>query len=296
MQWDDLRYVLAVHRGKSLAGAARALNISHVTVFRRIEVIEKDLGVRLFDRKRHGYVPTALGVEFLRQAEQVEEQILALERSAWRHDSQISGTVRITATDTVSATVLPGMLAKLRQAHPQIRLELVISGEILNIAKRDADIAIRHTTAPPEMLIGHRLVPVAYAIYGSKNLAVRYRRKRDLTALPWVSQDDSPVEYRFIKWIRDNGCESRVVLRCNSFMALAAAVKAGMGVGILSCFTAASVGGLVRLSEPIKDIELQYWILTHPELRDVARVATVYAFLRSAFAELRPLFSGENTT
>lgn len=122
MHWDDLRYVLAVHRAGTLAGAARTLKISHVTVFRRIEAIEKDLGARLFDRKQHGYVPTALAEEFLRQAEQVEEQILAMERGILRQDSQIHGTVRIAATDTIGCTVLPVVLQQLKAAHPQIRV------------------------------------------------------------------------------------------------------------------------------------------------------------------------------
>lgn len=292
MHWDDLRYVLAVHRSGSLAAAARALNVSHVTVFRRIECLEKDLGVRLFDRKRQGYVATPLAAEIVQQAEQVEEQVNALERRVWRQDSEVHGTVRLTSTDTIAVTVLPGILAGLRTKHPKLLVENIISHDPFNITKRDADIAIRHTVAPPEMLVGHRLTPVRYAIYAGKKLAGR-RRPPDLSKLPWVSPDDSPVEYRFIKWIRENGYESQIVLRCNSFVALATAVKAGVGVGILSCFTAESLGGLVRLSPAIKEVEWQYWILTHPELRDVARVATVYAFIRESFAGLRPLFLGE---
>jgi DNA-binding transcriptional LysR family regulator len=294
MHWDDLRYVLAVHRTGSLAGAARALNVSHVTVFRRIECLEKDLGVRLFDRKRQGYVATALAAEIVQQAEQVEEQINALERRVWRQDSEVHGTVRLTSTDTISATVLPGVLARLREKHPRLVIENIISHDQFSITRRDADIAIRHTISPPEMLIGHPLTQVHYAIYAGKKFAPRRGGKPpDFARLPWVSPDDSPVEYRFIKWIREHGHEPQVVLRCNSFVALAGAVKAGVGVGILSCFTAESLGGLVRLSPPIREVEWQYWVLTHPELRDVARVATVYSFLRKAFAELRPLFHGQ---
>ncbi len=292
MQWDDLRYVLAVNRAGSLAGAARALRTSHVTVFRRIEAIEKDLGVRLFDRKRNGYVPTQSAGEFLQQAEQVEEQINALERGVWRRDSEVRGTVRITSTDTVSATVLPAMLAKLQRLHPQLRIEVDTSRAALNIVKRDADIAIRHTMTPPEMLIGHQLTPVAYAVYGSRKLAARYRRERDFTALPWVAPDESSSEYRFTKWLRDNGCEPQVALRCNSWVTLATAIGAGAGLGLLSCFTAQHHGRLTQLTPPIRELEFQYWILTHPDLRNVARVATVYAFLRAHFGEMRAVFVG----
>jgi DNA-binding transcriptional LysR family regulator len=294
MNWDDLRYVLAVHRAGSVAGAGRALKVSNVTVFRRIECIERDLGARLFDRKRNGYVPTAVAEEFVRQAAQVEEQIIALERRVWRKDSEVQGSVRITATDTISAYALPRVLAKLASAHPQLRIELNPSVETLNLARRDADIAIRHTLAPPEMLIGHRLVRVAYAVYGAKALASQYRRHRDFKALPWVSPEPLPTEYPFIKWIRDHGCEGNVVMQSNSWLPLGAAVKAGTGIGIVACFAAHALGGLVRLTPPIRELEYAYWILTHPELRNVARVATVYADLRAAFAEMQAVFTGED--
>jgi DNA-binding transcriptional LysR family regulator len=294
MEWDDLRYVLAVHRAGSLAGAARALNISHVTVFRRIESIEKNLGVRLFDRKRQGYVATPVATDIVQQAEQVEDQVNALERRIWRRDSEVHGTVRLTTTDTISMMVLPGILARLRSAHPQLVVENIISHDTFNITKRDADIAIRHTMSPPEMLIGHCLTKVRYAVYGGPKFA-RRGRSHDLSKLPWVAPDDSPSEYRFIKWLRENGHEPQVVMRCNSFVALAGAVKAGVGVGILSCFTADSLGGLARLTPVIPEVDWQYWILTHPELRDVARVATVYGFLRKSFTEMQPLFLGETS-
>jgi len=293
MHWDDLRYVLAVHRGGSMAAAARALNVSQVTVFRRIECIEKDLGVRLFDRRKQGYIATPVATELIHQAEQVEEQINAIERRAWRKDSEVHGTVVLTSTDTVASVILPGVLAKLREQHPKLVVENIISHDPFNIMRHDAEIAIRYTRTPPEALIGHQLTPVRYAIYAPRKFAPRRGREPDLTKLPWVAPDDSPSEQRFHRWIREHGCEQQVVHRCNSFVALAAAVKAGVGVGLLSCFTAESLGGLVRLGPPVRELEWQYWILTHPELRDVARVATVYAFLRKRFAELRPLFLGE---
>jgi DNA-binding transcriptional LysR family regulator len=224
----------------------------------------------------------------------VEEQVNALERRIWRKDSEIHGTVRITSTDTIAATVLGGMLAKLHARHPQLLIENIISHDAFNITKRDADIAIRHTISPPEMLIGHCLTKVRYAVYGSRRFAGRARRSPDLATVPWVAPDESPVEFRFNQWLREKGHASQVVLRCNSFVALAGAVKAGVGVGILSCFTAETLGGVVRLSPVIPEVDWEYWILTHPELRGVARVATVYAFLRKRFAELRPLFHGES--
>ena len=293
MEWDDLRYVLAVHKAGSVAGAGRALHISHVTVFRRIEKIEKGLGVRLFDRKNQGYVATPIGMEIVEQAEKVEDQINALERRVWRQDSLVQGTVRLTTTDTIATTVLPGILRGLREKHPGLQIETIMSYALLNITKRDADIAIRHGMSPPEHLIGHQVAQVSYAVYCAKSLLPRRGRPPELSKLPWVAPDDSPEQARFTKWLRENGHEPRIVYRTNSFMAMAAAMEAGVGAGILSCFTAANLRGVVRLTPPIDAIEWRYWVLTHPELRSVARVATVYAYIRESFAALQPLFAGE---
>ena len=294
MEWDDLRYVLAVHKAGSVAGAGRGLGVSHVTVFRRIEKIEKDLGVRLFDRRQQGYVATPVGMEIVAQAEQVEEQINALERRVWRRDSLVRGTVRLTTTETIATTVLPGILRSLHDKHPGLLVETVISHALLNITKRDADVAIRHGRSVPETLIGHAVARVRYAVYGWKGMTTRRDRQPDLSKLTWVAQEDTPEQARFTRWIRDNGHEPRVVYRADSFLALAAAIRARVGVGILSCFTARSMEGLVQLAPPIDSLEWRYWVLTHPELRSVARVATVYAHIRESFVALKPLFEGDS--
>jgi DNA-binding transcriptional LysR family regulator len=294
MEWDDLRYVLAVHKAGSVAGAGRALNISHVTVFRRLEKIEKALGVRLFDRRSQGYVATAVGMEIVEEAEKLEDQINSLERRVWRKDSEVRGIVRLTTTDTIAFAVLPELTQGLREKHPGLQLEVIISHNLLNISKRDADVAIRHGTTVPEALIGHRLVTVRYAVYCASSLAPPRGRSADLSKMPWVAPDDTPSQVRFAKWLRENGHESRIACRADSFLAMAAAVKAGVGVGLLSCFTAERLGGLTRLTPPIDSLDWGYWVLTHPELRRVARVATVYAYIRESFAALQPLFAGQD--
>ena len=125
MQWDDLRYILAVHRGGSMAGAARLLGVSHVTVFRRVEAIEKSLAVRLFERKKQGYEATPAGQDMVEQAAQIEEQIKAVEARVWQHDCQVKGTLRITATDSFNTVVLPPIIASLCAQYPDLKVDLV---------------------------------------------------------------------------------------------------------------------------------------------------------------------------
>jgi DNA-binding transcriptional LysR family regulator len=292
MEWDDLRYVLAVHKAGSMAAAGHALQVSHITVFRRLEKIEKGLGVRVFDRRQKGCSATSAGLEVIAQAELVEAQINALERRVWQRDSLVRGTVRLTTTESIATTVLPGILLRLREKHPGLLVETVVSNRLLNITKRDADIAIRYGRTAPEALIGQRVARVRYAVYGWADIAPGDRQP-DLAELPWAAREDSPEEARFTQWIRQNGHEPRVAYRANSFPALAAAIRGKVGVGILSCFLARSLGDLVQLTPPLDSLEWRYWVLTHPELRSVARVATVYAQIRESFQALRPLFEAD---
>ncbi len=289
LEWDDLRYVLAVGKAGSVAGAGRALRVSHVTVFRRLDKIERTLGVRLFDRRQSGYVATPIGREIVEEAEQFEDRINALERRVWGQDAAIKGTVRVTTTDTIAATPLPGIIASLAVKHPQLRIEVMISNESFNITKHDADIAIRFGTRPPETLVGHRVAAVKHAVYCQSACDDRI----DLAAWQWVAPNDIASELQVNQWLRNEGHDARVVYRSNSFLAEVMAVRAGVGVGLLACFVADSFDGLRKLTPPVAGVENEYWVLTHPELRSVARVAAVYAFIRRSFVQLKPLFSGD---
>jgi DNA-binding transcriptional LysR family regulator len=297
MQWDSLRYVLAVHSAGSVTAAAGRLGVDAVTVSRRIKAIEKQLGVRLFDRTRKGYVATASALEIARQAERMEEEVGALERRIWGRDKELQGVVRVTAPDTTGAFILAPLLPQLHQLHPGITVDLNVDNRVLNISKRDADIAIRPTTQPPDNLIGHRLAPIVYAPYAAARLLPRGKARRGaLTQFPWVGLDSSFAGSRvgtYQRYLESQAQGGRVILRVNSSLAMACAVQAGVGLGVLSCITAARLGGLVRLGPFIDELTTELWILTHPELRDVARVATVYAFLRDEIRKLRPVFLGK---
>ncbi len=297
MQWDDLRYVLAVHCAGSVAAAATQLGVSSITVFRRLKVIEKQLGVRLFDRTRKGYVVTSAGLEIVHQAERIEDDVGALERRLWRRDKELQGTVRITAPDTPSAFIVAPLMPELHKQHPNITIDLNVDNRLLDISRRDADIAIRTTNQPPGNLIGQRVATLRYATYGAARLVPRGKaRGGSLATLPWVGLTSSIGSERvaaYQRYLSANVQPGHVVLRANSPLAMALAVQAGVGLGVLSCITAARLGGLVRLGPVIEELSTELWILSHPELREVARVAAVYSYFREAITRLRPLFLGE---
>jgi DNA-binding transcriptional LysR family regulator len=264
------------------------LGVSNVTVFRRIDAIEDALGVRLFDRTKQGYVATAAAAEIVEQAAPIEQQIRELESRVSKHDSQVRGTVRVTTVDTWGALLLPPMIRKLGGLHPGLCIHLIVDSELLNITQREADIAIRSTAAPPENLIGHRLGEIRYSAYAAKSLARRLRGKKDLSGVSWVGLDPAPAGHlaRTQQWIRANGYEGQLALTTNSVLQMAMAIKMGAGVGIISDLLASALGGVVAVSDEIPEMGRDIWILVHPDLRDVARVTAVYAFLRAEFGKL----------
>jgi DNA-binding transcriptional LysR family regulator len=143
LEWDDLRYVLAVATSGSLAGAARNLGVNHTTVLRRIGAFEQRLGLRLFERLPTGYVLTAGGEELITAARHIDDTVTALERKLAGQDLRLSGVLRITTTDTLMGSILPEILAEFRDSHPGIAIEVAISNLMFNLTRRDADVAIR---------------------------------------------------------------------------------------------------------------------------------------------------------
>lgn len=289
--WDDLRYVLAVASTGSLAGAARKLKISHTTVLRRIGAFEKSLGLRLFERLPTGYVLTAGGEELVAAARHIEETVTSLQRKLAGQDLRLLGTVRVTTTDTLMSSMLPEILAEFRENYPGIQIELAVSNAMLNLTKREADVAIRPATNPPETLIGRRVATVAFAIYGSAAYLAEHK-DRPLRAHRWVGPDDSLADTSVARWMRSELPESEVALRADSLVGVQQAVRAGIGIAALPCYLGDAAPDLVRVAGPVPEMQTALWILTHQDLRRTARVGVFTNFIANAFGRRRALLEG----
>ena len=285
--WDDLRVFLAVAREGSLSGAARTLSVNHSTVFRRLNGLEGRLDVRLFDRLPGGYVPTPAGDALSETAERVEAEILAAERALRGRDLQLRGGLRVTMPDSVSRLLLPVLIAPFERRYPEIELELVISDTFLNLSKRDADIALRPTNAPPETLVGRRLCGTATAIYRGADTA---EPVEPLSENRWVAPDDSLAHLASARWLRD--LAPPVTIRANTMNALLDAAKAGMGLAALPCFIGDRDPALHRVGDPIPELETGLWALTHRDLRQTARIRAFLDAVGEAMTDLRPLLEG----
>jgi DNA-binding transcriptional LysR family regulator len=295
LDWDDLRYVLAVARAGTLSGAARALSVTHSTVLRRVDAIEARLQVRLFERQRSGYTPTAAGEALRHSAEQCEPLVAEAERRVIGQDSALHGHLRLTTLPMIAHDLLPGVLAEFCAAYPHIELELGVSLDRVDLSHRAADVALRMSAQVPEHLVGRQLGMVRYRIYGWRGTSILYPPFDDgrlhpvqnlAQELPWIGFERDVFERPSNRWLDANVPASQVKIRVDHFPSTLALLRTGIGVGMLPELMARGEPALVALSEPIEAMTIPLWILTHPDLRNTARVR---AFMRMAGDRLAAL-------
>ena len=281
MDWNDLRYIKAIADTGNVANAANQLNVHQSTVFRRLNTLEKDLGVRLFERFSNGYVMTIAGEDFYRSAERIETDIFALNRRINGQDTRPSGTIRVTMADALLFGLLAPCLSEFRQAYPEIELEVLVSKEVLNLTKREADLAIRATKQPLETLVGRKVATVATAIYGSKEYLRTHPYLNDLNRHDWIGFDETVMESATASWLKQTIPDVKFQYRLNTCMGILSAVKENAGLALLACYLGDSDLDLVRVGMPIPQLEKQLWILTHEDLRYVTRIRTFIDFVAS---------------
>jgi DNA-binding transcriptional LysR family regulator len=294
MDWDDVRHFLALARTGSVRAAGAALNVSHSTVARRIEALESRLGVKLFDRHRDGYLLTDAGNEMVEGAERVEREIVALERSLAGQDSRLAGPVRVTCTDSCIAKLLLAGLVELCEEHSGIELELDADAKYLDLSKREADVAVRAllpTASPPEHLIGRRLVPITLCSYVSTAHATRLDPERGARGMRWLSSNQRKVMEGIVATSSYPGLP--IWGSFESLTVMVEAAHAGLGLVMLPTYVGDPEPRLQRLTKPDVRHAADFWLLSHGDLRDNARVRAVRACINNALTEHLALFRGE---
>lgn len=287
LNWDDFRFFLAVAREQRVSAAGKVLGVRHTTVARRIEALEARLGTRLFDRSTSGYAMTQAAENLYGHALVMEEQALAVNREVIGMDAQLKGPLKLTAPhDLLSSLVIP-RLDRLLQAYPAIALELVGTSGLLDLAAREADIALRFTATPPEYLVGRKILPMRHGVYGSTGYFSESREQHrfiafsgDLEVPPWVDQHFSGA---------------RLALRADDASVMVAAVKQGIGLARIPCFIGDRHADLRRLDLELTPSTWGLWILSHVDLRSTARVRVCREFLADVILEQRHLIEGTNS-
>ena len=284
LSWGDLQFFVAVGRSGSIAGAARALRVNHSTVLRRIASLEAALGVRLFDRLSGGYALTVAGNELNEGLAGLDEQVEAAQRHLTGRDAAITGTIRVTTTDTLLQGLLMPVLARFHAQHPGVQVQVTVNNNFASLTQREADVALRGSNKPPANLVGRRVGDVQTAPYASRAYLKSRGRRAGFADDRWIGLDDTLAHLEQAKWLRKQVPEERVALRVDSLVGMVDAVAHGLGVGMLLCPLADARSELVRLAPPDPAFTTQVWILTHPDLRQVARIRAFTQFVFDALS------------
>ncbi len=284
LQAGDLEVTLALARGRSLAAAGARLGVDASTVFRSLQRIERGLGRSLFERTRTGYVATELGAELAAHAEQMEAALELALSAVQATPSQVSGTVRITTTDTILHGLVAPALRPLRATHPLLDFDLHTGNELASLTRRDADIAVRATRRPPQHLVGRSIGAIRVALFAPRQGSLRRRAMADAGQVDWIAPDDALPDHPSVLWRKRHFPRVRPSYRVHSILSVLELVGQGLGVGIVPLFLGQGRRDVVQISEPLAEGETELWLLTHPESRHLRRVATVYGHLAATLA------------
>ncbi|MBO6894271.1 MAG: LysR family transcriptional regulator [Roseibium sp.] len=290
LNWADLKLFLAIYRRLSVRGASQSLGTSHSTISRRLERLETSMGGPLFFRTPQGFVPTELAEQLVTRAERVESEIIGLERDLTGRDVELAGVLRIATTPLVSQKLLMPMLAEFSRDYPGVDLHLHASYGIADLARSQADIAIRFQEEPAPFLVGRRLPEFAESIYASRTHLSALAAAGQRDSLNWIgwSRGYSEPDWKTISSIVDGPARHDFHDPLDQFEA----VRAGLGMALLPCFIGDADKDLVRVPGAGLVRKRTGWILTHPELRSSQRVQTCIRFLAKAIFRQEALISG----
>lgn len=253
LDWDDLRYFLAIARLGSLSAAAKQLHVAQSTVGRRLASLEVSLGVRLLNRTPEGYVPTLAGQDVRQQAERVEAQADALERSVGGRDARLSGLVRVTCAETIASTLVAPCFGTLHLHHPDIMIELIPNVRDLSLSMREADVSVRLRQPDQHDLVVRRIGTVAFGLYASPDYLERHGELDYAGGWPGhhlITQLDGIQDVAQTEWLAELAPRARVAMQTSSHAAALAAALHGGGLASLMRFRADREPGLIRLRVP----------------------------------------------
>jgi DNA-binding transcriptional LysR family regulator len=286
MDWDDVRVFLAVARQGSMRAAGRVLGLSQPTIARRLTAFEATLGgTILFDRLPEGLRLNAAGEQLVPAAETVEEAMLTLERQRAAASPVLSGTVRVSTGECAAGFLARCLAEPTATALPSgIILELIDSRQTKNLARHEADMALRHE--PPDS--------GDFYVLKAGTFACSVYRRRGAEAAAWITYTDEQAHYEPARWVQRQVEETGmpVALRASSMLMHLEAIRAGTGRGVLPCYVGDGHPLLERLTQPIPEIAADYWIIVHRDLRRSPCVRAAIDWMKALFAEQRDVLAG----
>lgn len=294
--WDDAKLVLEIERNNGLSGAARALSVNHSTISRRLALAEQKLGVRLFDRLPQGLIITDAGRKVSQTAMCIEKEMHVLGRNIIADDKALKGTLKVTAAQLIIQVQLAEIVHKFMELHPAIQVTLSAVNDVVNLHKREADVAIRISKTLEPSLFGSMATKQNRGFYASKKFV-----KQNPVLLSKTPIEQTMPFITFQWWgnsiptvLRERFLNSKITMQMDDMISVHTATKAGIGISRMPCFLGDSDSDLMRLPHieltPYTDI----WVLTHPDLKNVARIRQFMKFATAEIKKKSPLYLGQS--
>lgn len=292
--WEDLRCFLAVADSGSLSAAARQLRLSQPTMGRRVKALERRLDARLFSLTSDGYILTSLGTQIYELAKQMEQVVLSIERRVSGEEEALAGRVCIATTECIASAWLVGQIPEFNRQYPAIEIEVSTSIKLLNLFRRETDIALRIGNPGSEKLIGRRIGEATFGLYGSERYFAEHGVPTHLSELPGHAVVESAGELTNlaqVRLLRQAARGATVPIRCNHLLTQLALARAGMGLIMMPKYLTCNTPELRRILPDQFDTKLDIWILTHPDLKDAARFRAVSEFIAESVQRDHSIFT-----
>jgi len=285
MNWDNYRYFIEIYRTGSLKKAARKLGVNQTTAGRNLSALEAEVGTRLFERRSDGFVVTAAGTRILGAIQQTEETMLGVERLLSGKDERPEGIVKIAAPGALANHWLIPRLSPFIKLNPQVELQFLTGPELVNLARREADIALRLVKPKQSGLVLRRAGTMKLSLFGSEKLFSRTaipKMTADIHRFPFIGLFPDVLSEPESDLLKKLGKTRPPSVKSAAWSSVYSAITAGLGIGILPSFMTAGNAGLVPIL-PEMAVSVPIWIVYHPDLRNAARVRVVLDYLSILF-------------
>lgn len=293
LDWDDLRYVLAVSRDGTVSGAAKRLGVDHATVIRRIDRLERGLNAKLFVRRKTGYERTAAGARIAAAAEAVESAVIAGRADISGTAAHVAGTVRIGAPDGFGSVYLAARLGGLVDRHPELDVQLVATARLFSLSKREADVAISVGLPQEGRIVGRKLVDYRLGLYAAPSYLAEHppiASRADLARHRFVGYIEELLFTDELDYLPQVSPAITPRIRSANLIAQLHATLAGVGIAVLPAFLVAEVPGLVPVLPAEVSIQRAFWLLMHADSRTLAHFRTVAEYIHEIVERDRALF------
>ena len=293
--WNDLRHFLAVAREGSTHAAAKALDVSQPTVQRRLAALEESVGRKLVERHPTGYRLTELGKALFPHAVNIERSVEAFQRQLMSEGKELTGTLRVTCPEGMASRLLAPVIETFREKYPELRVDLIMTDRRLDLAKGEAEVALRMHEPGDDSLIARRIANSPWAVFASQSYIKRHGRPQrweDLDQHAIIEFAGELADNHAARWLRTVAPRATIAIRGNSMLGVLAAVKSGAGLAPLPMLLGRSEDGLEPVLEAIPEIDSKLYLVMHADLKQTPRVRAFCDFVVAEFARLRPLIAG----